>query len=47
MSDDDLIEIQVCGERRPFSNGEFNQLIGLAQKARTELIEKQRLVLGL
>jgi ribonuclease PH len=47
MSDDDLIEIQACGEKRPFSGDEFTRLLNLAQKGRAELIKKQRIALGL
>jgi ribonuclease PH len=47
MSEDDLIEIQACGEKRPFSTGEFDGLLELARKGKAELIEKQKLALGL
>jgi ribonuclease PH len=47
MSSDRIIEIQSCGERRPFSEEEFMQLLKYAQKAKCELIEKQKLALGI
>ncbi|MDR3031245.1 MAG: ribonuclease PH [Holosporales bacterium] len=47
MSDDKIIEIQSCGEQRPFSEDEFFQLLNYAKKARKELIEKQKIALRL
>lgn len=47
MSSDKIIEIQACGEQRPFSEDEFVKLLGYAKKAREELIEKQKIALGL
>lgn len=45
MSEDSIIEIQACGEQRPFSEDEFNKLLSYAKKARAELIEKQKAAL--
>lgn len=45
FSDDKIVEIQSCGEKRPFSEEEFKQLLKFAQKARSELIEKQKVAL--
>ncbi len=47
MSDDGIIEIQACGEKRPFSEDEFEKLLGYAKKSRSELIEKQSKALGI
>ncbi|GHT88588.1 ribonuclease PH [Alphaproteobacteria bacterium] len=47
MSDSQLIEIQSCGEKRPFSEKEFEHLLNFAKKAREELINKQKEALGL
>jgi ribonuclease PH len=47
MSEDDLIEVQACGEKRPFSTDEFGNLLELAQKGKAEIIEKQKLALGI
>lgn len=47
MSSDSIIEIQACGEKRPFSEVEFDQLLKYAKKSRDELIEKQKVALGL
>jgi ribonuclease PH len=47
MSDEKLIEIQLCGEQRPFSEDEFSHLLNYAKKARAELIEKQKAALGI
>ncbi len=47
LSDDKIIEIQSCGEKRPFSEEEFLSLFEYAQKARFELIEKQKTALGI
>ncbi len=41
MSDDNIIEIQACGEKHPFSEEIFNTLLEYAKKARVELINKQ------
>lgn len=45
LSEDSIIEIQACGEQRPFSEDEFNELLSYAKKARAELIEKQKAAL--
>jgi ribonuclease PH len=43
MSDNDnIVEIQLCGEKRPFSEEEFTKLYEYAKKGRDELIEKQK-----
>ncbi len=47
LSDDKIIEIQSCGEKRPFSEEEFLTLLEYAKKARFELIEKQKATLGI
>ena len=47
LSDDKIIEIQSCGEKRPFSEEEFLTLLEYAKKARFELIEKQKAALGI
>ena len=47
MSDDAIIEIQACGEQRPFTEDEFDKLFKYAKKSRTELIEKQKKALGI
>lgn len=47
LSDDRMIEIQSCGEKRPFSEKEFLVLLEYAKKARFELIEKQKIALGI
>lgn len=47
MSSNGIIEIQSCGEKRPFSEDEFLNLLSYAKKGKEELIEKQRSVLGL
>ena len=41
MSDNNIIEIQACGEKHPFSEEVFNILLEYAKKARVELINKQ------
>ncbi|MDR1332803.1 MAG: ribonuclease PH [Holosporales bacterium] len=46
MSDDEIIEIQVCGERRPFTELEFGKLLELAKKGRAELIDIQKRAIG-
>ncbi|MBQ7524655.1 MAG: ribonuclease PH [Alphaproteobacteria bacterium] len=47
MSDCGIVEIQACGEQRPFSEEEFSTLLKYAKKAKDTLIEKQRLALNL
>ena len=47
MSEGKIIEIQACGEQHPFSEEEFFELLNYAKKARFELIEKQKLALGI
>jgi ribonuclease PH len=47
MSGEGIVEIQICGEQRPFTEDEFNHLLGYAKKGRDELIAKQRLALGI
>ncbi|MDR0630728.1 MAG: ribonuclease PH, partial [Holosporales bacterium] len=47
MSEDGIIEIQVCGEKQIFSEDEFAKMFELARNAKVELIEKQKLALGL
>jgi ribonuclease PH len=47
MSNDGIVEIQSCGEKRPFSEDEFMQLLKYANKGKLELIEKQKQALGL
>ena len=42
MSDNNIIEIQACGEKHPFSEEVFNILLEYAKKARVELINKQK-----
>ncbi|MDR1609647.1 MAG: ribonuclease PH [Holosporales bacterium] len=46
MSDDMIIEIQMCGEKRPFTESELDQLLVLARKGRDELIGKQKVAIG-
>ena len=41
MSDNDIIEIQACGEKHPFSEEVFSILLEYARKARVVLINKQ------
>ena len=41
MSDNNIIEIQACGEKHPFSEEVFSILLEYAKKARLELINKQ------
>ena len=41
MSDNNIIEIQACGEKHPFSEEVFSILLEYAKKARVELINKQ------
>ena len=38
----DIVEIQATGEKRGFSQGEFDALFGLARKGIAELIEMQK-----
>ena len=47
MSDNAIIEIQACGEKRPFSEDEFEKLLKYAKKSRDTLIEKQKKALGI
>lgn len=46
-SNGEIIEIQSCGEKRPFSEDEFSKLFDLAKKGCLLLIDKQNEVLGL
>jgi ribonuclease PH len=46
MSDDAIIEVQMCGEKRPFTEVELEMLLTLARKGRDELIGRQRLAIG-
>ena len=41
MSDDNVIEIQACGEKHPFSEETFSILLEYAKKAKLALINKQ------
>jgi ribonuclease PH len=45
MSDDSIVEIQMCGEKRPFTEAELERLMALARKGRDELICKQKLAI--
>lgn len=47
MSGEDIIEIQACGEKRPFTEKEFGSLLVFAKLACSELIFKQKDALGL
>jgi ribonuclease PH len=47
LSDNGIIEIQISGEQRPFEESEFNNLLEYAKKGKNELIEKQKLALGI
>ena len=47
FSNDGIIEIQSCGEKRPFSECEFMSLLEYAKKGQLELIEKQKTALGI
>jgi ribonuclease PH len=47
ISGENIIEIQSCGEKRPFSEKEFNQLLALAKSGCAELVSKQKQALGL
>ena len=42
----DIVEIQATGEKRGFSQGEFEALFGLARKGISELIELQKTAVG-
>jgi len=42
----DIVEIQATGEKRGFSQGEFEQLFSLARQGISELIVMQRAVVG-
>ncbi len=41
-----IIEIQSCGEKRPFSESEFETLFNLAKKGCREIVEKQNEILN-
>lgn len=41
MADNKIIEIQACGEKRPFDEDIFRTLFNYAKNARTVLIQKQ------
>ena len=43
----ELIELQVTGEERPYSEAQFAQMLGLARKGIGELVGHQRRALGL
>ncbi|MDR0942183.1 MAG: ribonuclease PH [Holosporales bacterium] len=47
MSTNNIIEIQACGEKRPFIESEFFDLLKYAKKGKEELITKQKQALGL
>jgi ribonuclease PH len=47
MSQNDIIEIQISGEKRPFSEKEFHELLNLARNGCQELIKKQNEALGI
>lgn len=47
MSGDEIIEIQACGEKRPFKEKEFISLLELAKLGCNELVLKQKEVLGI
>ena len=42
----DIVEIQATGEKRGFSQAEFEALFGLARKGIAELIELQKAAVG-
>ncbi|HEY2661564.1 MAG TPA: ribonuclease PH [Caulobacteraceae bacterium] len=42
----DIVEIQATGEKRGFSQGEFEALFGLARKGIGELVELQKAAVG-
>ena len=42
----DIVEVQATGEKRGFSQAEFDALFGLARKGIAELIELQKAVVG-
>ena len=42
----DIVEIQATGEKRGFSQGEFEQLFSLARKGIGELIEMQKIAVA-
>ncbi|MDR2666541.1 MAG: ribonuclease PH [Holosporales bacterium] len=42
MSNSGIVEIQSCGERRPFSEDEFALLLSYAKKGKEELIKHQK-----
>ena len=42
----DIVEVQATGEKRGFSQAEFDALFGLARKGIAELIELQKAAVG-
>ena len=42
MTQKDFIEIQICGEQRPYTEKEYRELINLASEARNAIILKQK-----
>ncbi len=46
-SNGDIIELQITGEERPFTTSEHDELLKLAQKGVSELIEMQKSLLGI
>jgi ribonuclease PH len=42
----DIVEVQATGEKRGFSQGEFDALFGLARQGIAELIEMQKAAVG-
>jgi ribonuclease PH len=42
----DIVEIQATGEKRGFSQGEFETLFSLARKGIGELIDMQKIAAG-
>jgi ribonuclease PH len=46
MSDNGVIEMQISGEKRPFTENEFQKIFTYAKKAREELIAKQKVAIG-
>ncbi|MDR1034633.1 MAG: ribonuclease PH [Holosporales bacterium] len=47
LSGDGIIEIQISGEQRSFKEDEFNRLLEYAKRGRGDLLEKQKLALGI
>lgn len=45
-SNEQLIEIQACGEKRPFEEAEFHQMLTLVKEGVSSLFEAQRKALG-